>query len=147
MNKLYNNQKMDKLKFCQSLSLTDGEGGAGGGLLADGDAVPRDGGLWLGEEAPRGAAVAVAVAHDGRARGLLVGLDATEGALRGGTADGHGQMEDEDVGDGGRPCPEGAAVALQWKGSRTEIRSLDRCFDGRSNVEVIYFSFHQELGK
>ena len=93
-------------------SLTDGEGCAGGGLLADGDAVPRDGGLRLGEEAPRGAAVAVA--HDGGAGGLLVGLDAAEGALRGGAAE-QGHVEDEDdVGDGRRPCSEGA-VALQGK--------------------------------
>ena len=97
-------------------SLTDGEGCAGGGLLADGNAVPGDGRLWLGEEAPRGAAVAVA--HDGRAGGLLVGLDAAEGALRGGTAEQGRQVEDEDdVGDGGRPCSEGA-VALKWKESR-----------------------------
>ena len=32
-------------------ALTDSEGGAGAGLLADGDAVPGDGGVWLGEEA------------------------------------------------------------------------------------------------
>ena len=31
--------------------LTDSEGGAGAGLLADGNAVPGDGGVWLGEEA------------------------------------------------------------------------------------------------
>ena len=36
---------------CTIYTLTDSEGGAGAGLLADGNAVPGDGGVWLGEEA------------------------------------------------------------------------------------------------
>ena len=103
-------------------SLTDGEGRAGGGLLADGDAVPRDGRLGLREEAARGAAVVAVVAHDGGAGGLLVGLDAAERALRRGAADEdggqEGRVEDEDDeagGEGRRPRPQGAAVALKWK--------------------------------
>ena len=103
-------------------SLTDGEGRAGGGLLADGDAVPRDGRLGLREEAARGAAVVAVVAHDGGAGGLLVGLDAAERALRRGATDEdggqEGRVEDEDDeagGEGRRPRPQGAAVALKWK--------------------------------
>ena len=38
-------------RLCMYYVLTDSEGGAGAGLLADGDAVPGDGGVWLGEEA------------------------------------------------------------------------------------------------
>ena len=102
-------------------SLTDGEGRARGGLLADGDAVPRDGRLGLREEAARGAAI-VAVAHDCGAGGLLVGLDAAEGALRRGAADEdggeEGRVEDQDDeagGEGRRPRPQGAAVALKWE--------------------------------
>ena len=110
-------------------SLTDGEGRARGGLLADGDAVARDGGLGLREEAPRGAAVVAVVAHDGGAGGLLVGLDAAEGTLRRGAAneDGgqEGRVEDEGC-EGRRPRPQGAAVALKWK-MRFRFRRLEKC--------------------
>ena len=55
--------------------LTDSEGAAGGGLFADGDAVPRHGRVWLGEKALGGAA---RVTEHRRAARLLVGLHPAE---------------------------------------------------------------------
>ena len=83
------------LRHYLHLPLTDSEGRAGAGLLADGDAVPGDGGVGLGEEAllhalPRALPVAQHLGNvlfivatenictDRGAAGLLVGLHAAE---------------------------------------------------------------------
>ena len=59
----------------QRKRLTDSEGAAGRGLFADGDAVPGDSGVRLGEKTLGGAARVTE--HRGAAR-LLVGLHASE---------------------------------------------------------------------
>ena len=97
--------------------LTDSEGAAGGGLFADGDAVPGDGRVWLGEKALGGAA---GVAEDRGAAGLLVGLHPAEALAVDPEADEVvGEAQDQQVDpDVWRP-----AVALEW-GTEIKIKTL-----------------------
>ena len=87
--------------------LTHSEGAAGGGLFADGDAVPGDGGVWLWEQALGRAA---SLAQHRGAAGLLVRLHPAEalsvhqGDLLGGKA--QDQQVHPDI---GRP-----SVALEF---------------------------------
>ena len=86
--------------------LTHSEGAAGRGLFADGDAVPGDGGVRLGEETLGGA---VSFTQHGGPAGLLVRLHTAE-ALTAGEADElGGEAQDKQVDpDIGRP-----SVALE----------------------------------
>ena len=78
----------------QKKRLTDSEGAAGRGLFADGDAVPRDGGVRLGEKALAGAA---RVTEHRRAAGLLVGLHPPEALAVHAAQEMVGEPEDQQV--------------------------------------------------
>ena len=96
--------------------LTDSEGAAGRGLFADGDAVPGDRRVRLGEE-PLGGAARV-TEHRGAAR-LLVGLHTSEALSVRQAHQVGGEPEDQEVDPDIRRPP----VALKYQINRL-IRSL-----------------------